>query len=277
MVGALLGLVVAAIALWPRAGDALPNLLASRPRTLGGTPGTPGTRGHRVGGSVLVADTPLVRDGPAAGGSLGASDDHPREGRSVRPSPATRWRRRARGVALETALSELVPAIAAPLRAGVAPSVALVAVEPTCRDDPALGPLLRDLVEAARSGGSLAEAWLHHADLHQSADLGFVGQAWALSECTGAPLADALASGEDVLRARATGRQRLAGAAAGPRASMAVLCLLPASGPVVGAALGVSPRSLYFSSPLATASLVLGVVLGLGAWWWSRRILRRAA
>jgi tight adherence protein B len=159
----------------------------------------------------------------------------------------------------------------------VAPSVALVAVEPTCRDDPALGPLLRDLVEATRSGGSLAEAWLHHADLHQSADLRFVGQAWALSERTGAPLADALASGEDVLRARATGRQRLAGAAAGPRASMAVLCLLPASGPVVGAALGVGPRSLYFSTPLATASLVLGVVLGLGAWWWSRRILGRAA
>ncbi len=185
-------------------------------------------------------------------------------------------RRRARAVALESSLAELVAVIAAPLRAGVAPSVALVAVEPTCRDDPALGPLLRDLVEAARGGGSLADAWLRHADVHESADLRFVGQAWALSERTGAPLADALASGEEVLRARAVGRQRLAGAAAGPRASMAVLCLLPASGPVVGAALGVSPESLYFSSPLATASLVLGVLLALGAWWWSRRILGRA-
>jgi tight adherence protein B len=180
-------------------------------------------------------------------------------------------------VALEGALAELVAAIAAPLRAGVAPSVALAAAAPTCAHDPALGPLLRDLVEATRTGTSAAAVWLRHAESQGSADLHFVGQAWGLSELTGAPLADALASGEEVLRARARGRERVASAAAGPRASMAVLCLLPASGPVVGAAVGVDPRSLYFSSPVATASLLLGLVLAAGAWWWSRRILRRAA
>jgi tight adherence protein B len=58
---------------------------------------------------------------------------------------------------------------------------------------------------------------------------------------------------------------------------MAVLCLLPAAGPVVGAVVGVDPVTLYFSSGVATGSLVLGIVLGLGAWLWSRRILRRAA
>jgi tight adherence protein B len=179
-------------------------------------------------------------------------------------------------VALETGLAELVGAVAAPLRSGVAPAVALVAAEPSCAADPVLAPLLRDLIETTGTGTSTAAVWLRHADLHGSAALHFVGRAWALSERTGAPLADALASAEEVLRARARGRERVASAAAGPRASMAVLCLLPASGPVVGAAVGVDPGSLYFSSPAATASLLLGLVLAAGAWWWSRLILRRA-
>lgn len=276
----VLGLVVAAVVLWPVAGRSGIDHLGRSPTDFAGRSGVDHAGRSRTGGA---------RPSPtqSGGGSCTAAAEGSRTAavgdRSTAAGPsglrrlaAYPWPRRARTVALETALAELVAAIAAPLRAGVAPSVALVAVEPTCRDDPALGPLLRDLVEAARTGGSVAETWLRHGDVHESGDLRFIGQAWALSERTGAPLADALASGEEVLRARAVGRQRLAGAAAGPRASMAVLCLLPASGPIVGAALGVGPRRLYFSSSLATASLVLGVVLALGAWWWSRRILRRA-
>ena len=40
--------------------------------------------------------------------------------------------------------------------------------------------------------------------------------------------------------------------------------------------MGVDPVTLYFSSPVATGSLVLGLGLALGAWLWSRRILRTA-
>jgi tight adherence protein B len=151
------------------------------------------------------------------------------------------------------------------------------AAAPTLRVDSVLGPLVDDLSEAAARGDPLAGVWLWQAQAHRSPDLAFVGRAWGLSELTGAPLADALACGEQVLRARSRGRERLAAAAAGPRASMAVLCLLPASGPVVGMLVGVDPATLYFSSPVATASLVLGIGLGLGAWLWSRRILRGAS
>ena len=245
----LIGLLVAAAALWPAAGGRLPT-----------------------------RDAPVPLDATTTGGRRsgrpgGASNRH----HQVSRSPRRRRRGRAHTVAMEAALAELVAAIAAPLRAGVAPSVALAAAAPGCAHDPALGPLLRDLVEATSTGSSAAAVWLLHADSRGSADLHFVGQAWGLSERAGAPLADALECSEDVLRARARGRERVASAAAGPRASMAVLCLLPASGPVVGAAVGVDPRSLYFSSPIATASLILGVVLAAGAWWWSRAILRRAA
>lgn len=237
----MVGLLVAAVILWPVSGGRLPV--------------------RRVqGGSGLEGSRAIV-------GSSGV-------GRSRLALP--RWRGRARRAAFDAALAELVAAIAAPLRAGVVPAAALAAAEPSFRDDPALAPLLRELVETTRVGASAAEVWLRHAESHRSRDLRFVGQAWALSERTGAPLADALASCEGVLRARGRGRERLASAAAGPRASMALLCLLPASGPFVGAAVGVDPGALYFSSPAATGSLALGLVLAAGAWWWSRRIVYRA-
>jgi tight adherence protein B len=196
-----------------------------------------------------------------------------------RPTSQRGRRRRSlrhTATALEPALAELVAVLAAPMRSGVAPAVAIAAAEPGFRADAALGPLLEDLCSAAATGASVGNVWLAHAAAWESPDLRFVGQAWALTERTGAPLADALACAEGVLRARARGRQRLATAAAGPRASMGVLCLLPLSGPLVGAAFGMGPQQLYLSSPIASASVLVGLVLATGSWWWSRRIIARA-
>jgi tight adherence protein B len=58
---------------------------------------------------------------------------------------------------------------------------------------------------------------------------------------------------------------------------MAVLCLLPLSGPLVGLACGIGVRELYLGTPAAALSLVTGLVLAGFALWWSRRILRGAA
>lgn len=187
-----------------------------------------------------------------------------------------RPRRRGHDPAHEEPLAELVSSLAAPLRSGVPPSVALSATAAALEDGSPLGSLVHDLSAAASRGAPLAEVWQAHAATSGSPDLSFVARAWALSEQTGAPLAEALNCAEQVLLARVRARERLASAAAGPKASMAVLCLLPASGPVVGLVLGVDPRALYFSSPVGVGSLVIGATLGAGAWAWSRRILRGA-
>jgi tight adherence protein B len=185
-------------------------------------------------------------------------------------------RRVALGVTAQTDLGDAIAAMAAPVHTGIPPAIALRAAVGAMPAGGPLQPLFDDLVDAAARGESIAAVWIRHADERGSADLRFVGQAWGLSEVTGAPLASALQTAEQVLRGRQRSRQRLATAVAGPRASMAVLALLPLCGPLVGLAFGVSPRALYLSSGAAMASVVTGVLLGVLAWWWSRRIIAGA-
>lgn len=207
----------------------------------------------------------VVRTAP---GSTATPDDASRPAR----------RRRASGASsedVEAGLAELLALVAAPLRAGVSPSSSVAAAASAVAGDPVVGDLTRRLVDAGRAGDDVAEVWRCYDPGGDAA--AFVARAWALSERTGAPLADALGAAEQVLRARRRTRQRLDSAAAGPRASMVVLTLLPLSGPVVGLACGISPRELYLQSPLALTSLGLGLVLAFVAWTWSRAILTRAA
>lgn len=185
-------------------------------------------------------------------------------------------RRVALGVTAQTDLGDAIAAMTAPVHTGIPPAIALRAAVGAMPAGGPLQPLFDDLVDAAARGESIAAVWIRHADERGSADLRFVGQAWGLSEVTGAPLASALQTAEQVLRGRQRSRQRLATAVAGPRASMAVLALLPLCGPLVGLAFGVSPRALYLSSGAAMASVVTGVLLGVLAWWWSRRIIAGA-
>jgi tight adherence protein B len=174
-------------------------------------------------------------------------------------------------------LVQVLALLSASLASGVPPTTAVRCVAEAVGGDGPIGLSLHELVRAGLRGDGLGEVWNEQAARLGSADLAFVGRAWTLSEVTGAPLAEALRSAEEVLRTRRRAQERLASAAAGPRASMAVLASLPAAGPVVGLLFGMSPTSLYLSSPLAIGSLGLGVGLGLFGWWWSRRILASAS
>ncbi|QGN58424.1 type II secretion system F family protein [Nostocoides sp. HKS02] len=198
-------------------------------------------------------------------------------GSPARPASSARVRmpRRDR-VRLQAELADTIALLIGPLHRGVPPATALrVAIDAVDVSRP-LSQSFEHLLEAAARGEALAEVWLREADALDSADLRFVGQAWRLTERTGAPLARALESAEEVLRERQVSRERLAAMTAGPRASMVVLTVLPLCGPLVGAVFGFGPGDLYLSSPVALASLVIGLVMALFGWLVSRIIIERA-
>lgn len=272
-----LALMVTTVLVWPRRSaphERLAPYAGSRPRH-GPTPvGGSATGRTRPARGTAAVGAPVV--GVAAAGVPPVRPDRGPSGAVDRSW--TRRRRRARAVtAAEDRLADLLGLVAAPLRAGVPATTSVAAAGAAVEDDPLLGPLVLDILATGASGEQVSATWLSHAGQLDSEALRFVGQAWALSERTGAPLADALRSSEQVLRARTRSRQRLTSAAAGPRASMGVLALLPLSGPVVGLACGISPVELYLSTAWSTASLVIGIGFATFGWWWSRTILERAA
>ena len=176
-------------------------------------------------------------------------------------------------------LADLVELLVPPLRAGAAPHEALRIATFVVGDRAGLSGLTHALRSAAEEGRALAEAWAGEparSGRLPRRELDFVARAWTLSEETGVPLAEALATAARVMRARQAAERSLAAATAGARASMALLALLPAAGPAIGLLFGFSPLRLYTGSPAAAASVVTGVLLGLAGLAWSRSILRRA-
>lgn len=190
-----------------------------------------------------------------------------------------RGRLAGRQVSPSDGLADLVELLVPPLRAGAAPHEALRIATLVVGDRAGLSGLTQALRSAAEEGRPLAEAWAGESapsGRPPRRELDFLARAWTLSEETGVPLAEALATAARVMRARQAAERSLAAATAGARASMVLLALLPAAGPAIGLLFGFSPLGLYTGSPAAAASVVTGVLLGLAGLAWSRSILRRA-
>lgn len=132
------------------------------------------------------------------------------------------------------------------------------------------------LADSARQGHSVAAVWADYADRTGSRDLAFVAAAWSLSEDTGVPLAVAVARAAAGLREARTRRRRVAVAVAGPKATVAVLTVLPLTGPLFGLACGVGPAELYGGHPIGAASAAAGFLLMVVGRFWCRRMIRRA-
>ncbi len=151
-------------------------------------------------------------------------------------------------------------------RAGLAPS------GPTHDIDRLVGALL----DSAERAEAVSPVWAHWATRSRSAELALVAAAWQLSETTGAPLSFAVDRAvRGLLDARAR-RRKVAVAVAGPRATVTVLTVLPLTGPLFGLAVGIDPRTLYLDSGLATACVILGLLLVWAGRIWCTRMVRRA-
>ena len=130
------------------------------------------------------------------------------------------------------------------------------------------------LVAAAQEdGGPWGAACVEAAD--GDSDLAFLAAAWQLTDEFGVAAAPAARASAAVLRERAASDDRRTVLAAGPRASMWLLTLLPLCGPLVAVVLGLPVGDVY-GSPPALAAATVGLGLTALGWFWSRTVLRRA-
>jgi tight adherence protein B len=149
-------------------------------------------------------------------------------------------RARARAAAWSEALDAL-SALAADLRAGLAPSSALAAhwrIEAV--------PLVKARVSVA----------------------------WRVAEATGAPVADLLDRLDVDLRGLQRVRLSASAHAAGTRATAALLALLPLAGIGVGYGMGTDPLRVLLHTPVGTGCAIGAVLLQLAGLAWTDRLSR---
>jgi tight adherence protein B len=136
--------------------------------------------------------------------------------------------------------------------------------------------LVGGLLEASDRAEPTSPVWAQWAARSASQELALVAAAWRLSESTGAPLVSAVDRAVRGLLDARTRRGKVAVAVAGPRATVTVLTLLPLTGPLFGLACGIDPATLYLGSPVATVSVLLGLLLVSVGRVWCTRMVRRA-
>ncbi|EAQ00450.1 hypothetical protein JNB_09764 [Janibacter sp. HTCC2649] len=134
--------------------------------------------------------------------------------------------------------------------------------------------VLGEQITAAQGRGSpIGQCLLRVAEGDR--DLAFLAAAWSLTDEFGVAAAPAARASAAVLRERAESDDRRMVLAAGPRASMWLLTLLPLTGPLVALVLGLPVGDVYGSTASLVAAVVGLVLTGCG-WLWSRTVLRRA-
>lgn len=164
--------------------------------------------------------------------------------------------------------------ISAELAAGRTPAEALdAAAEVAC------GPVqvaLRAAGSAARLGGDVPEALAVPADRSAAPGvLRALAACWAVCAQSGGGLSAAVLRLEEGLRAEAAQRRRVEAELAGPRATAALLAVLPGGGLLLAAGVGADPLHVLLETPIGLVCLALGLGLdGLGLLWTDRLVRR---
>ncbi len=174
------------------------------------------------------------------------------------------------------AMADAVHGLVAELRSGAHP---VLAAESAAKDarEPARA-VLAAVSATARLGGDLAPALQRFATENPTLApvLRPLRHAWSLAHRHGLPLADVLdAVGRDV-----TGRvrfaQRVRARMAGPRASGAVLAVLPGLGVLLGSGMGANPLRVLVTGSLGQLLLAIGVTLICVGLIWITKLTSRA-
>lgn len=180
----------------------------------------------------------------------------------------------ARSAADDDALA-LLSVFAPALGAGLTPAAALESAAATLPALSRVRSIADRGVEASRAGSPVGSLLLAESTAARLPELAVLARAWALSEVTGAPLADAAATAAETLRSRRTQARLVETTSAQARATMTLLTALPLAGPVLSLAVGVGPSQVYGSSPLTWWSLGLGGCLVAIGRIWVRALVQR--
>lgn len=112
--------------------------------------------------------------------------------------------------------------------------------------------------------------------MDRSAPLRWLALGLAVSDRSGAPTADVLGRLAVALRAEAAAEADRAAVMAGPRATAAVLSVLPVGGVGLGMLIGADPVRALATAPAGRVCLVAGLLLWGAGVGWALALLRRA-
>ncbi|MFF5991090.1 type II secretion system F family protein [Prauserella flavalba] len=186
-----------------------------------------------------------------------------------------RTRRRARArVEAAAALAEAVRTMVGELRAGAHPATAAEAAAADA--DPVAASTLRAVAASARLGGDLDGALLARSASDPGGEvLTQLAHAWSLAREHGLPLATVLDAVQRDVDAKVRLANQVDARMAGPRASAAILAVLPAAGILLGEAMGARPLHVLATTSAGQLLLVLGAALVLAGVYWSAAITNR--
>jgi tight adherence protein B len=233
---------------------------------------TPTAGGVLSGVLVVLGVLAVPRRGEAALLRLGRV---PAAQRTARAAAGARPRRRDRGggAVRRADVAALAEHLAGALRAGLAPARAWAAL--AARPGPAAltaQAVLPWIELGAPTGRALWEA------ARPSADSPLVPLVVALEVCdrTGAPTAEVLDGVAAALRAEDAAAHEIAVALAAPRATVAVMTILPVAGFGMAALLGTDVVHVLAGTTVGRVCLAVGSGFWAAGHWWMRRLVAGA-
>lgn len=154
------------------------------------------------------------------------------------------------------------------LRSGIPPATAVQRLESEA-------PILRPAAMAAMTGGDVAAALLEVGRRPGAGSLGSLGQAWAVSQTCGVPLADTLERVREAAREERELDRELAAGVAPARATALLVIAMPPLGLGLGTGLGVDPLRVVTTTTAGALCVALGVGFAVAGVLWIERIADR--
>ncbi|MFL4476325.1 type II secretion system F family protein [Paeniglutamicibacter sp. MACA_103] len=177
--------------------------------------------------------------------------------------------------------AKLIRQLAALLRAGTSPAAAFGLLETlwaagSTRTASDIHTGCTRALAQWRTGGTLQEGLAAHAVASPGHGRLWNRLAWcfAISQESGAALADLLDTLAEEAETAADMHRALQAALAGPRATSRLLTYLPGIGLGLGQLLGINPLAVLTTHSVGRVALVCGVCLWLGNRYWCARMLR---